>query len=74
MKTITIRGEGAVLDALLNAEYGAVLARTLLVPTLELNPGIAALGPVLPIGTEVLIPDRPEPQLFAPRTTVSLFG
>ena len=74
MKTITVRGEGAVLDAILNAEHGPVLARALLVETLELNPGLAALGPVLPLGTEIVIPDRPAPQPFRARPVVSLFG
>lgn len=40
------------------------LARTdIVVSVLEVNPGLAALGPVLPMGTEVVLPDR------APRAT-----
>lgn len=73
MKTITVRGEGVVLDAVLNAEFGAVDARKLLSATLALNPGLAALGPVLPLGTVLTLPDRPT-ATTPTRVVVSLFG
>jgi phage tail protein X len=73
-KQVTVRGTPILLDQLLYAEYGAVLARDLLVPALELNPGLAAMGPVIPMGTVVNIPDRPAPSPYATRTVVSLFG
>lgn len=35
------------------------LRRTdIVVSVLEANPGLAAIGPVLPMGTEVVLPDR----------------
>ena len=35
------------------------LRRTdIVVGVLEANPGLAALGPILPMGTEVVLPDR----------------
>lgn len=46
-----------------------------LAQTLEMNPGLAALGPFLPLKTKVVIPDLPAPSETT-RTTapaVSLF-
>lgn len=73
-KPILVRGEPILLDQLLDAEYGPVLARKLLPAALELNPGLAAFGPVIPVGRSVLIPDRPAPAPFTARPVVSLFG
>ncbi|WP_099864744.1 tail protein X [Pararhizobium haloflavum] len=73
-KQITIRGEGIVLDQILAAELGPRLARELLPATLALNPGLADQGPFLPVGTVVVIPDRPGPVPFAARPVVRLFG
>lgn len=39
---------------------------------LELNPGIAALGPKLPAGTELILPDRAE-AAPAVRETIQLW-
>lgn len=69
---IEIKGEGIVLDLLLHRKYG-VRGRELVEATLVLNPGLAALGPILPIGTKVLLPDLPQPLQTAKRV-VSLFG
>ncbi|MBP0438394.1 tail protein X [Tianweitania sediminis] len=73
-KEITVRGEPILLDQLLYAEYGAVLARDLLPAALDLNPGLAAMGPVIPMGTVVTLPDRPAQTSTALRPVVSLFG
>ena len=73
-RTITVRGEPILLDQLLAAEYGSVLARELLTLALDLNPGLAALGPIIPLGTVVTIPDRPVRSSFTTRPVVSLFG
>ena len=67
-----IKGEGIVLDLLLHRKYG-VRGRELVEQTLVLNPGLAALGPVLPLGTRVLLPDLPELSPVTKRV-VSLFG
>jgi phage tail protein X len=47
--------QGDTLDGLLWRERG--LRSADLAPVLEANPGLAALGPVLPTGTAVLVPD-----------------
>ncbi|MGW8136840.1 tail protein X [Sphingomonas zeae] len=48
---------GDTLDALIWRERG--LGPDDLPAVLAANPGLASLGPVLPIGTTVLIPDAP---------------
>lgn len=66
-ETITIRGEGISLDLLLWRKFG-VRGRELVEATLGLNPGLAALGAVLPLGTTVKVPPLPA----ASRTPVKL--
>ena len=48
-----------VLDLILWRETGSSAAIT---AALELNPGLAALGPVLPAGVWVQIPETPAPR------------
>lgn len=55
---ITIKGEGISLDLLLWRKFG-VRGRELVEVTLSLNPGLAALGPFLPLGTVVVVPPLP---------------
>ena len=70
--TITVRGEGLTVDLLLWRRDG-VRGRALVERTYETNPGLADLGPVLPLGTVVVLPD-PEPFLpFRERPIVTLF-
>ena len=70
--SVTVRGEGLTLDLLLHRKHG-VRGRELLEATLTLNPGVAALGAVLPLGTVVTLPDLPEPR--APeRRVLNLFS
>ena len=52
--TVTAR-QGETLDALIWRARG--LGPSNLGPVLTANPGLAALGPVLPTGTPVLLPD-----------------
>ena len=75
-RDITVRTEGLVLDEILAEEYGPVRARTegRLEETLALNPGLAALGPVLPIGTVVRLPDKGQSLAPVAPRVVSLFG
>ena len=55
-RTIVVEGDGLALDALLFETYG----REDLVPlALDANPGLAALGPILPAGTVIRMPDPP---------------
>jgi phage tail protein X len=53
MEVIAMQGD--TVDALCHRHLGVTAAVTEQV--LELNPGIASLGPVLPMGTRVTLPD-----------------
>lgn len=69
---LTVAGDDLTVDKLLWRRYGS-RGRELVEETLSLNPDIAALGPILPIGTELIIPDLP--QSATPTVTViTLFG
>lgn len=72
MVTVTVNGEGLVLDLILWRQYG-VRGRDLLEATLELNPGLSALGLILPLGTIIILPDLPAASQAAV-TVTSLFG
>lgn len=71
-ETITVKGEGLTLDKLLWRRYG-VRGQSLVEEALEINPGLAALGPVLPFGTVVMLPELP-PETAPAVAVVSLFG
>ena len=58
MTTYTSR-DGDVIDAVCRAFYGREAGAVEAV--LEANPGLAELGPVLPAGTKVTLPDLPRP-------------
>ena len=51
--------EGDVIDAVCRRYYGREAGAVEAV--LEANPGLAGLGPVLPAGTQVTLPDLPRP-------------
>lgn len=70
---VTVRGDGITADLLLWRRYGSE-GQALLEATLDLNPGLAALGSVLPAGTVVMLPDLPDPAARPARPVVSLFG
>lgn len=72
-QTFQIRREGMTVELLLHQAYG-VAGRALLEETLEKNPGLSSLGPILPLGTILTISDRPQPGTTANRPVVSLFG
>lgn len=69
---VTIRGEGIPADLLLWRKYG-VEGQALVEELLDLNRDLAGLGPIIPIGTEVLIPDLPDPAPALARPVVTLF-
>jgi phage tail protein X len=71
-KTFTVRGEGLTVDLILWRKYG-LRGRSLLEVTLDANPGLGKLGPVLPLGTRFSIPDLP-PQTTPTVARVSLFN
>lgn len=74
--TITIRSEpetaGLMLDLLLWRKFGR-RGQALLEQALEANPGLAELGPILPFGRVVTLPDLPPIRQPLARQPVSLF-
>lgn len=54
----TVRREGERLDKIARAELGSELGGTV-EAILDLNPGLAALGPTPPPGTKINLPPRP---------------
>ena len=65
----TVRAvQGDTVDLICHRRYGRTAGATEAV--LEANPGLADLGPVLPIGTMITLPDVAPP---AQQATVSLW-
>ncbi|WP_319568389.1 tail protein X [Cohaesibacter marisflavi] len=71
--SFTVMGDNLTLDLVLCRVY-SVSAQSLVEDTLALNPGLAALGLVLPFGTEIILPDRPSATATETVSVVSLFG
>ncbi|WP_319498097.1 tail protein X [uncultured Cohaesibacter sp.] len=55
-QTVKVVGDNLPLDLLLVRKFG-LSGQRLVAKTLALNPGLAALGLVLPAGIEVVLPD-----------------
>lgn len=72
MQAITVKGEGITLDLLLWRAYG-VRGRILVEEALALNTDLAALGAIIPLGTQVQLPDLPPEEAGQSREVVSLF-
>ncbi|SFV32558.1 P2-like prophage tail protein X [Devosia crocina] len=72
-QSFTIKREGVTLDLLLYQVHG-VEGPAMLEVALGLNPGLADMGPFIPLGTTVIVPDKPARDVFRVRPTVSLFG
>lgn len=72
-QTFQIRREGMTVELLLHQAYG-VEGRNLLEQTLVLNQGLSSLGPFLPLGTTITIPDKPARDAFVYRPVVDIFG
>lgn len=68
---VTIRGEGITLDLLLWRRHG-VRGRELVSAAFDANPGLAAKGAFLPLGTVISLPDLPA-RTSSVRKVVSLF-
>lgn len=69
---MTVTAEHTTLDLLL----WRVLRREvpgLVEATLDLNPGLAALGPILPVGTRVLFKRPDAAEIAAAQEVVSLY-
>ena len=69
---VVVKGDGISVDLLLWRRYGRA-GTSLVEQTLAMNPGIARLGPLLPLGTRVELPPLPE-RVAVPVRAVSLFG
>lgn len=50
--------QGETVDLICRRAYGHETSETV-AATLNANPGLAALGPILPLGTVVRLPDPP---------------
>lgn len=71
VKTMIVEGDGIALDRLVFEAMG----REDLVPAvLDANPGLAAIGPVLPAGTRVRIPEPPSAREAQTVATVTLWS
>jgi phage tail protein X len=70
--TITVKGDDVTLDLLLWRRFGRT-GQSMTEATLALNPGLAALGAVVPLGTRVVLPDAPPVAAVAMMQPVSLF-
>jgi phage tail protein X len=61
MRIIKVAGEGISVDLLIWREYKRPMIG-LVEKVLDTNPGLAALGPILPVGTLVKLPTvKPPP-------------
>ncbi|MCG6115117.1 MAG: tail protein X [Mesorhizobium sp.] len=70
---LRVEGEGITLDLILWRRHG-VRGRRLVEPALALNPGLAGACTVLPLGTEIVLPELSEVAAPPPRPVISLFG
>lgn len=70
-KTVMVEGDSIALDALLFQ----IMGREDLVPAvLDANPGLARLGPILPVGTQFVIPEPDSEEAIAIRPSVTLWS
>ena len=60
--------DGDMVDAICHERYGD---ESMTEAVYEANPGLAQLGPILPRGIEIDLPDVPEPK---PRSPIRLWG
>ena len=72
IEPITISGEGITVSLLLWRRFGQPIAG-LVERVYDVNPGLGALGPILPVGTIVRVP-VPAPRKSADVTPVRLWG
>lgn len=71
-RTVTVSGRPLLLDEILAKAFGPETGRALVTATLELNPGLSALGRQIPVGTAIMLPEKPaDPPAIS---FVSLFG
>lgn len=71
MIKLKVEGENITLDLLCHRIHG-VRGREVVEQSFDLNPGLAAMGAILPLGTEVTIAELPARDQFT-RTVIGLF-
>lgn len=70
-KTIVIEGDGAALDRVIFEATG----REDHVPAvLDANPGLAQLGPIVPVGTVIRIPALPAAEPVESQAVITLWS
>lgn len=69
MGTTVIANQGDTIELICYRYFGYTIGVT--EQTLENNPGLAAQGPVLAMGTKVELPDKPEQKK---KTTINLWN
>lgn len=57
--------QGDTLDEIVWRQYGAASSATL-VQIMDANPGLADLGPIIPAGVIITLPDAPETSEIKP--------
>lgn len=72
VEEVTIQGEGITLSLLIWRRFRSPMPG-LVERTLDINPGLAALGPFIPLGTVVRLP-VPAPRKKREVTPVRLWG
>lgn len=70
-KTVMVEGDRIALDALV---FDITGREDMVAAVLDANPGLAAKGPILPIGTLVKIPEKGAAEETAPVQTVTLWS
>lgn len=73
MNTIVVARDRVALDLLLWRRFGAG-GNAMLEATLELNPGLADLGAIIPVGTSVILPEYASAPSENSVPVISLFG
>lgn len=73
-RPVPVLGTGITLDKLLWRAFGrAGNTAAMLRAAQRLNRGLSALGPEIPLGTVVILPDAPTASARATRAPVNLF-
>lgn len=73
MAQVYLSKQGDVLDAIAFAQYGNCTGDTL-AAVLDANPGLAAMGCVLPAGVQITLPDSASvPTSAAPSSGIALW-
>ena len=70
-KTVMVEGDRIALDALV---FDVTGREDMVAAVLDANPGLAAKGPILPVGTLVKIPEATAAEEIEPAQDVTLWS